>query len=298
MDIAVSKNGRRAMGVFFVAFLVFLYAPLVILVLFSFNDSIVVSFPLSGFTLRWYHQFLSNPALIHALKTSVLVAGVSSVITVALAAVASVAMVRRRFATKSAVSVVLLSPLVIPYVVFGISLEVLFKVVDIVLAHTTGYVIGLGLHAIVIGHVVVSLPYAILTLVPRLERIDVAYEEAARDLGAGGVRTFRSITLPLLAPAILSAFLIAFTISFDEYAIASFVAGTQATYPIYLFSQLRVAALFPQLLALAVIVLATTLLVVTGAEVGRRILERRLSVQLAAAEAEDRPAPALEETAA
>jgi ABC-type spermidine/putrescine transport system permease subunit II len=217
----------------------------------------------------------------------VFVASVSSTITVALAALASVAVVRRRFAAKSAVSVALLSPLVIPYVVFGISLEVLFKAVDTVLARTTGYVIGLGVHAIIIGHVVISLPYAILTLVPRLQRINVAYEEAARDLGASGVRTFRSITLPLLAPAILSAFLIAFTVSFDEYAIASFVAGTDATYPIYLFSQLRVAALFPQLLALATTVLAATLLVVAGAEIGRRVLERRLSVQLAQAGAEE-----------
>ena len=296
MDIAVSKNGRRALKVFFAGLVVFLYVPIVILVIFSFNDSIVVSFPLSGFTLRWYRQFLSNPALIHAVKTSVFVASVSSTITVALAVLASVSMVRRRFAGKRGVSVLLLSPLVIPYVVFGISLEVLFKVVDTVLAHTTGYVIGLGVHAIIIGHVVVSLPYAILTLVPRLERIDVAYEEAARDLGASGLRTFRSVTLPLLAPAILSAFLIAFTVSFDEYAIASFVAGTQATYPIYLFSQLRVAALFPQLLALAVIVLAATLLVVAGAEVGRRVLERRLSAQIA--EAEERLPAALEEVAA
>ena len=287
MDIAASKNGRWGLRVFFGALVLFLYAPLVILVIFSFNNSIVVSFPLSGFTLRWYLQFLSNPELIHALKTSVFVASVSSTITVALAALASVAVVRRRFAAKSAVSVALLSPLVIPYVVFGISLEVLFKAVDTVLARTTGYVIGLGVHAIIIGHVVISLPYAILTLVPRLQRINVAYEEAARDLGASGVRTFRSITLPLLAPAILSAFLIAFTVSFDEYAIASFVAGTDATYPIYLFSQLRVAALFPQLLALATTVLAATLLVVAGAEIGRRVLERRLSVQLAQAGTEE-----------
>jgi spermidine/putrescine transport system permease protein len=198
---------------------------------------------------------------------------------VALGVLASVVIVRRRFAGKPAVSALLLSPLVIPYVVFGISLLVLFRMIDRVLAPTFGVVIGVGIHAIVIGHVVVSLPYAILTLVPRLERISVSLEEAARDLGAGTVETFRRVTLPLILPAVVSAFLIAFTLSFDEYAIASFVAGNEATYPIYLFSQLRVAFLFPQLLAVSSIVLVASLLLVLATEIGRRRAERKLEGQ-------------------
>jgi spermidine/putrescine transport system permease protein len=207
------------------------------------------------------------------------VATFSSAITVALGVLASVVIVRRRFVGKPAVSALLLSPLVIPYVVFGISLLVLFRMIDRVLAPTFGVVIGVGIHAIVIGHVVVSLPYAILTLVPRLERISVSLEEAARDLGAGTVETFRRVTLPLILPAIVSAFLIAFTLSFDEYAIASFVAGNEATYPIYLFSQLRVAFLFPQLLAVSSIVLVASLLLVLATEIGRRRAERKLEGQ-------------------
>jgi spermidine/putrescine transport system permease protein len=234
---------------------------------------------LSGFTLRWYEQFLSNPSLVRALRTSLTVATLSSAITVALGVLASVVIVRRRFVGKSAVSALLLSPLVIPYVVFGISLLVLFRMIDRVLAPTFGVVIGVGIHAIVIGHVVVSLPYAILTLVPRLERISVSLEEAARDLGAGTVETFRRVTLPLIRPAVVSAFLIAFTLSFDEYAIASFVAGNEATYPIYLFSQLRVAFLFPQLLAVSSIVLVASLLLVLATEIGRRRAERKLEGQ-------------------
>jgi spermidine/putrescine transport system permease protein len=279
MEIATSRNGLRALRTFFVLLVVFLYAPIVVLVLFSFNDSVVISFPLSGFTLRWYEQFLSNPSLIRALRTSLTVATLSSAITVALGVLASVVIVRRRFVGKSAVSALLLSPLVIPYVVFGISLLVLFRMIDRVLAPTFGVVIGVGIHAIVIGHVVVSLPYAILTLVPRLERISVSLEEAARDLGAGTVETFRRVTLPLILPAIVSAFLIAFTLSFDEYAIASFVAGNEATYPIYLFSQLRVAFLFPQLLAVSSIVLVASLLLVLATEIGRRRAERKLEGQ-------------------
>ena len=279
MEIATSRNGLRALRTFFVLLVVFLYAPIVVLVVFSFNDSVVISFPLSGFTLRWYEQFLSNPSLVRALRTSLTVATLSSAITVALGVLASVVIVRRRFVGKSTVSALLLSPLVIPYVVFGISLLVLFRMIDRVLAPTFGVVIGVGIHAIVIGHVVVSLPYAILTLVPRLERISVSLEEAARDLGAGTVETFRRVTLPLILPAVVSAFLIAFTLSFDEYAIASFVAGNEATYPIYLFSQLRVAFLFPQLLAVSSIVLVASLLLVLATEIGRRRAERKLEGQ-------------------
>lgn len=279
MEIATSRNGLRALRAFFVLLVVFLYAPIVVLVVFSFNDSVVISFPLSGFTLRWYEQFLSNPSLVRALRTSLTVATLSSAITVALGVLASIVIVRRRFAGKPAVSALLLSPLVIPYVVFGISLLVLFRMIDRVLAPTFGVVIGVGIHAIVIGHVVVSLPYAILTLVPRLERISVSLEEAARDLGAGTVETFRRVTLPLILPAVVSAFLIAFTLSFDEYAIASFVAGNEATYPIYLFSQLRVAFLFPQLLAVSSIVLVASLLLVLATEIGRRRAERKLEGQ-------------------
>ena len=279
MDIATSRNGVRALRAFFTLLVLFLYAPIAMLVIFSFNNSVVISFPLSGFTLRWYEQFLSNPSLLHALRTSVIVATLSSCVTVALGVLASIAIVRRRLVAKSAISALLLSPLVIPYVVFGISLLVLFRVIDKVLAPTLGIVIGTGIHAIVIGHVVVSLPYAILTLVPRLERISVSLEEAARDLGAGAFGTFRRVTLPLILPAVVSAFLIAFTLSFDEYAIASFVAGADATYPIYLFSQLRVAFLFPQLLTVSSIVLVASLLLVLAAELGRRRAERKFGGQ-------------------
>ena len=279
MEIATSRNGLRALRAFFAFLVVFLYAPIAVLVIFSFNNSVVISFPLSGFTLRWYEQFLSNPSLLHALRTSVIVATLSSCVTVALGVLASIAIVRRRLVAKSAISALLLSPLVIPYVVFGISLLVLFRVIDKVLAPTLGIVIGTGIHAIVIGHVVVSLPYAMLTLVPRLERISVSLEEAARDLGAGGIETFRRVTLPLIFPSVVSAFLIAFTLSFDEYAIASFVAGQDATYPIYLFSQLRVAFLFPQLLAVSSIVLVVSLLLVLATEIGRRLTERKFEGQ-------------------
>jgi spermidine/putrescine transport system permease protein len=133
-----------------------------------------------------------------------------------------------------------------------------------------------SIYTVVIGHIVITLPYTILVLMPRLQQIDVSLEEAAYDLGASRFRAFRSITFPLLLPAVVSAYLIAFTTSFDEYAVASFVVGTQQTFPIYLYSALRFPNNLPQVIAVAVVVISVSLLVVVGAEIGRRIAERRL----------------------
>jgi spermidine/putrescine transport system permease protein len=265
-DVALSANGARLLRAFFVLVVVFLYAPIVILLIFSFNNSEVPSFPLSGFTLRWYHEFLVNGDLRASLETSAVIAAMTSVGAVILGVLSSIALVRRRFRGKAAASALLLSPLVIPYVVFGISLLLLF--------HQLG--VPRGVFTVVIGHIVITLPYAILVLVPRLEQIDESLEEAAYDLGASRLRTFRSITLPLILPAVLSAFLIAFTTSFDEYAVASFLVGSRATFPIFLYSALRFPSQLPQVIAVAVVVLLVSLTVVVAAELGRRFAERRV----------------------
>jgi spermidine/putrescine transport system permease protein len=266
-DAALSPAGRWVLRGFFALVVLFLYAPIVILLIFSFNKSAIPTFPLSGFTFHWYREFLSNADLRSALETSAIVAALSSTGAVVLGILASLALTRRRFTGQSAVSALLLSPLVIPYVVFGISLLLLF--------HTIG--VPRSLLTVVIGHIVISLPYTILVLVPRLDQIDASLEEAAFDLGASRLRTFRSITLPLILPAVLSAFLIAFTTSFDEYAVASFVVGSRITFPIYLYSALRFPSQLPQVIAVAVVVLVLSLTVVIVAEVGRRIAERRFS---------------------
>jgi spermidine/putrescine transport system permease protein len=241
---------------------------------FSFNDG-DVAFPLEGFTLHWYRDALANTTLLGSLGRSAIVAVVSSLIAVALGVLVAFALVRRRFLGRSAVSALVFSPLVVPYLVFGISLLVLFTAVDKALSETMGLYIGLGLHAVVIGHVVVSLPYTVLTIMPLLERLSTSLDEAARDLGAGPWETFRRVTLPLLLPALVSSFLIALTLSFDEYAIASFLAGTQPTWPVYLFAQLRVPSLLPQLVAVSSVVLVASVLLVGAAEIGRRLAERR-----------------------
>jgi spermidine/putrescine transport system permease protein len=268
MDVALSSIGRRALRIFFGLVIVFLYAPIAILVIFSFNDSVLPTFPLSGFTVSWYSQFVHDSALRGALVTSAIVAATSGVGAVLLGMLASLALARRRFRGKSAVSALVLSPLVIPYVVFGIALLLLF--------HTFG--VQRSMLTVIIGHIVISLPYTILVLVPRLQQIDVGLEEAAYDLGAGPFTTFRAVVFPLILPATFSALLIAITTSFDEYAVASFVVGTRITFPIYLYAALRFPTRLPEVIAVAVVVISVSLVVVIGAEVGRRRIERRLAL--------------------
>jgi spermidine/putrescine transport system permease protein len=271
-DIAVSRNGKRVLNVWFAVLLVFLYVPLLLLLVFSFNDNNLPVFPLRGFTTQAYQDFASNPELRASVVTSAKIAALSSVVAVILGLLAAIALVRRRVVGKSLVSALLLSPLVVPYIALAIGLLVFFNEASV----------PLGISSLVMGHVVLSIPYTILILVPRLERLDVRLEEAARDLGAGTAQTFRLITFPLILPALVSAYLVAFVLSFDEIVVASFIAGDTTTFPLYLFSQLRFPTLLPQMLAVACVVMAASALILVGAEVARRFLERRLGADLAA----------------
>jgi spermidine/putrescine transport system permease protein len=266
MDVALSANGRRIIRLFFALVIVFLYAPIVILVIFSFNKASVPTFPLTGFTLHWYHAFLENGDLQAALETSAIVAAISSVVAVALGVLASIGLNRSRFRGKGLVTTLVLVPLVVPLIVLGISLLLLFHVLGVQPSILT----------IMVGHVVISLPYTVLILMPRLQQIDSSLAEAAYDLGAGPLTTFRRVTLPLILPAVVSALLVAFTTSFDEYAVASFLAGPRITFPLYLYSALRFPSQLPQVIAVAVVVITLTVLVIVAAEVWRRRAEARL----------------------
>jgi spermidine/putrescine transport system permease protein len=272
MDIAVSRNGKRVLNVWFAILLVFLYTPLALLLLFSFNDNNLPVFPLRGFTTQAYQDFAANTELRASVVTSAKIAAISSLVAVVLGLLAAIVLVRRRVVGKSAASALLLSPLVVPYIALAIGLLVFFNEVSV----------PLGFPTLVMGHVVLSIPYTILILVPRLERLDIRLEEAARDLGAGALQTFRLITLPLLLPALVSAYIVAFVLSFDEIVVASFINGDTTTFPLYLYSQLRFPTLLPQVIAVACIVMAASVLLLIGAEIGRRVVERRLGTDLAA----------------
>jgi spermidine/putrescine transport system permease protein len=281
MNPAVSRGGRRSLWVVFWLFVVFLYAPIAVLIVFSFNDRDTVSFPWEGFTLDWYRAFLANATLLGALRMSAFIAVLTAIVTTVLSIPGAIVLVRRRFFGKGFVTGLLLAPLVVPLVVLGIALLVLFKTVEA----STG-LLGVSRYAVVIGHVVIALPFAVLTIVPRMERIPASYEEASRDLGAGAFTAFRTITLPLLAPAVVSAFLISFVISFDEIVIASFIAGEDTTFPLYLFSALRLPRSLPQVIAVAVVVMLVSGMIVVASEGWRRFADRRLEQELGVAASE------------
>jgi spermidine/putrescine transport system permease protein len=133
-----------------------------------------------------------------------------------------------------------------------------------------------SIYTVMIGHIVITVPYTILVIRPRLGQIDASLGEAAYDLGAGPLTTFRRVTLPLILPAVVFSFLIAFTTSFDEYAVASFLVGNRLTFPVYLYGALRFPSKLPQVIAVAVVVILVTLVVIVLVELWRRRAEARL----------------------
>jgi spermidine/putrescine transport system permease protein len=265
-----SRSGRRALTGFFAAFLVFLYLPSALLILFSFNSGELPKFPLEGLTTQWFVDAWNTEALRTALRNSVAIGLATSVLATALGLITSMALARRRFRGHSLVAGFVLMPLVVPYVVLGVSLLILFSKGPIG--------IDPGLAAVIIGHAVITLPYTILLLLPRLSGIDRSLDEAARDLGASPLYRFRRITLPLITPALLAAFMISFVLSIDEFAIASFLVGDTTTYPVYLFSQLRFASRLPLVIACATVMITFTFLLVVAAEIIRRRGDRRLAL--------------------
>jgi spermidine/putrescine transport system permease protein len=264
------RLAKTLLGSYFLLMVVFLYAPLVVLVIFSFNDNNSPVLPLKGFTTHWYHDALANQLLVDSLKRSVVLAAANGVLATLLAVMAALALSSRRLFGRGAVIALIMLPLVVPYVVLGIGM--------LILLHEAGF--NTSLKALLVMHILISLPYGVLVILPRLNTLDPSIGEAARDLGAGAVTSFYRVTLPLIAPAIMSAFLIAFTISFDEVAIANFlVPPGENTFPTYLYNNARTPYLRPQTVAIAGLIIAVSLFIVVMGEVGRRAAERKLEGQ-------------------
>ena len=271
-DVAMSRNGKRLLAVFFGLFIVFLYLPTVLLLLFSFNNSTVIAFPITDLTTAFYEAAWQDDEIRKSLIASLQVAAGTAVVATALGVLVSYALARRSMRFKAGVSAIILLPLVVPTVVLGVSLLVLFRPQDPVIA------VPLGLWAVLIGHVVIALPFCVLLLLPRIARIDKRLEEAAYDLGASGPTTFRRIILPLITPALIASLLVAFVVSIDEVVIASFVVQDQATYPVYLYSGLRLGGRVSLLMPVATVMIVLSFVLVLAAELIRRYGERRVGL--------------------
>lgn len=244
----------------------FLYVPVLLLVLYSFNESRLVTV-WSGFSTKWYGELLRNRQLIDAAWLSIRIAAVNATFAVLLGTLAANALVRHaRFRGRAGFELLLTAPLVMPDVIIGLSLLLLFVAME----QLTGWPPGRGFTTITIAHITFSMAYVAVVVRARLSQMDRSLEEAALDLGARPLGVYMRITLPLIAPALLSGWLLAFTLSLDDLVIASFVAGPGATtLPMVVYSSVRMGV-SPQINALATLIVAAVSLAVILAGLSMR----------------------------
>jgi putrescine transport system permease protein len=241
----------------------FLYAPIISLVLFSFNENRLVTV-WSGFSLKWYGELFRDPQMLSAAWLSLQIAAITATIALVLGTLAAVALVRfRRFKGRTLFSGMVSAPLVMPDVITGLSLLLLFVAMESML----GWPQGRGMMTIIIAHSTFCTAYVAVVVQSRLADFDRSVEEAAMDLGASPVRTFFDITLPIIAPALVSGWLLAFTLSLDDLVIASFVSGPgSSTLPMLIFSKVRLGV-SPDVNALATIIIGIVALGVLAATI-------------------------------
>lgn len=244
----------------------FLYLPVLLLPVFSINTTHTPKFPLQGYTLDWYRGLPETPALLDAAWNSLVVGLTAAIVSTVLGICAARAVTRYRFRGQRAASGLIMAPLVLPEVILAVSLLIVLLQLGL----------SLSLFTVILGHVLVCIPYSVTVLISGFEGFDPSLEEASTDLGETAFGTFRRVTLPMVAPAIISSLLVSFTISLDEFIMAFFLTGTEVTLPVYIWGQLRFAAKLPAVLALGTLLLVASFLLLTLAEVLRRRAENRI----------------------
>jgi spermidine/putrescine transport system permease protein len=246
---------RRLLAVYTALVYLFLWGPIAVLAVFSFNAGRQTAI-WRGFTLDWYRRLLANDALQGSVRNSLTTAALTMVIATAIGTLAALALRRTSFPGRGATLALLFLPMVIPEVVLGAALLTFFGTIGL----------RLSLVTVIIAHVVFSVSYVALVVRARLAGLDPALEEAARDLGAGPVETFRRVTLPLITPGIAASALLVFTLSIDDYVVTSFVAGVGATtLPLHVYSMLRVGVT-PEVNAVSTLLLAGTIVLIVAAQ--------------------------------
>jgi len=240
-----------------VFYLVCLYGPVILLPVFSLNDSVYMTFPLRGFTTKWYVEMMGDADLMRSLWASVKVATLVAIISTVLGFLAAKAVARYRMFGKKVVFAFIMVPLIVPGIILGASTLSFFR-------QFLG--MELSLWTVGMGHVLICIPFSVLVLIARLEGFDRSLEEASYDLGMGVWRTFRRVTLPLAMPGVLASLLLCFMVSLDEFLLAFFLSGNQATLPVYMYSLLRFPDLIPPVIALGSVILIASVALVGTAE--------------------------------
>ncbi|WP_429796048.1 ABC transporter permease [Brevibacillus laterosporus] len=233
----------------------FLYLPIAVLILYSFNDS-RINATWSGFTLKWYTSLFENDRVLDALTNSLIIAVVTTVVTTILAAFLSLALHRYKFRFKQAFNGLIYLPILIPDILMGLSLLVMFSQLYMPLGKLT----------IIIAHITFSLSFAVVIITARLAGMGQELEEAAQDLGASSFNTFRYITLPIISPGLIAAALMTFTMSLDDFVISFFVAGPDSTtLPLYIYGMVK-RGVSPELNALSTIMILVIVILIVLAE--------------------------------
>ncbi len=250
---------------------VFLYAPIVSLVIFSFNESRLVTV-WGGFSTKWYGELFRDPQILTAAWLSLRIAFISATIAILVGTLAAFVLTRfGRFRNRTLLSGMITAPLVMPEVIIGLSLLLLF----VAMQGLIGWPAQRGVMTIVIAHATFGSAYAAVVIQSRLVDMDLSLEEAAQDLGARPVRVFFDVTLPVIAPALVSAWLLAFTLSLDDLVVASFVSGPGAsTLPMVIFSKVRLGV-SPDVNALATIIIVIVSLGIAAAAINLQRSSRR-----------------------
>ncbi|TWF52399.1 ABC transporter permease [Neorhizobium alkalisoli] len=241
-----------ALGKFYLlAILVFLYLPIIVMMAMGFNDSSLYELPFH-FTTKWYVALADNSQLISSGINSVVIALITAVVATVAGTMAAVALGRRVIRGKSLLQLLLLPPIAIPWLITGTAMLVFF--------FWTG--IGRGMHALILGHVALAIPYVVLVVGTGLQTIRADLEEAAMSLGSTPVHAFFSVTLPLLAPSILGAALFAFAVSLDQFVISYFLSTPGfTTLPVQIYSAIR-KGFTPEINAISTILLLGSMAVI------------------------------------
>lgn len=238
------------------AILAFLYLPLLILALYSFNES-RINAVWTGFTLDWYVALFKNRRVLEALSNSLFIAFTSTVITTVLGTIAALALNKYQYRCKSVINGLLYLPILIPEIVMGLSLLVLFAQLQVPLGKTT----------LILAHITFCISFVVITVNARLEGMHHELEQAAMDLYATPWQTFRYVTLPLALPGIVAGALIAFTLSIDDFIISFFVAGPNSTtLPLYIYAMVK-RGISPEINALSTLLMFATITLVVIAQI-------------------------------
>lgn len=252
----------------------FLYLPIGTIALFSFTAGRSAT-SMQGFSVQWYGRALNNPFVMEALWTSVRIAFFSALLAAVVGTMAALALTGMQGRVRAVFDTMVQVAVMIPGIVIGIAtliaLVSVFDIVNPVLEPVLGWKLSLGTGSLIGAHGLFTMSLVILLVRGRLETLDRQLIEASYDLGAHPFATFRQVTLPLIAPAVLAGFLLAFTFSFDDFIIAFFVAGSETTLPIYVFSSIR-RGVTPEINAIGTMVMGASLAVLIGAQL---LLRRR-----------------------